>query len=50
MMHMKKFNIKYIDATDCLVYETTMEFQRIEHACKYFRSQGHDIITIKEVK
>lgn len=49
-MKMKTFYIKYIDATDLLVYEKTMKFQRIEHACAYMRSRGHDIIRIEEIK
>jgi hypothetical protein len=48
-MKMKTFKITYIDAMDCLVYEKTMKFQLIEHACAYMRSRGHDIIRIEEI-
>ena len=49
-MKLKTFRVCFIDARDGGVNEKLLQAQYIEHACHYMRSQGHEIISIAEVK
>lgn len=45
---MKTFSVHFIDAKDGLMNHKLIEAPNIDCACKYMRSLGHEITTIKE--